>query len=694
RRGKKDVNIDQEPHHVNDYFVVRKAVPKVAASRMEAPSNYSRSGESESYPSNKDSGTSEVSSTDSFVTKLGSESSTKQTATGVRTKFPKISPEQNQTVSSNKTKLVQSDIKIQKIGAVSETKIKSNRSSDTIVDEKDNGRSHGSENGASDEKTDMPEKNKSESVFPQIVRRGRLMRDEHRTMSNNSRRDSNPRICNNSQDLAMKRLSIDTYPVSAKGKVGQEKEAVSEEEDTVPERPDLKFTKKVSLVGEPTKNKLELCDFVNHDIIGGDEVCVTSFGPTKLTYLDYVASGRPLKCIENYIRYHVMPLYANTHTEVSHFAAQTTRFREEARSIIRESVHATEDDAVIFCGSGSTAAIHKVIHALDLRRSPYTIPPVVFIGPYEHHSNILPWIEAKAKVIRIQLSRNGLIDMVHLEEELKEVAHGPERLVIGSFSAASNVTGILTDTVAISKLMHKYKGYALFDYACAAPYVEIDMNCTEQGPLAYKDAVFISTHKFLGGPQTPGILIAKRSMFRNQVPHGAGGGTVVFVRRHGHKYHKEAEHREEGGTPAVIESIRAGLVFKLKETFTSTFIMGRETRLLQRAIAAWSNHPDLLILGDLSVDRLPIFSMLFRNRATGRLLHHDFVAMLLNDLFGLQVRSGCACAALYGLDLLGIDEDVAEKYEQLITQSGTMSNERNSVKEDDDDATTDNVIFK
>uniref|UniRef100_A0A2C9M1P3 Aminotransferase class V domain-containing protein n=1 Tax=Biomphalaria glabrata TaxID=6526 RepID=A0A2C9M1P3_BIOGL len=198
-------------------------------------------------------------------------------------------------------------------------------------------------------------------------------------------------------------------------------------------------------------------------------------------------------------------------------------------------------------------------------------------------------------------------------------------------------------------MMHKYGGLAFFDFACAAPYVEIDMNCVQDGPDAYKDAIFISTHKFLGGPQTPGILIAKKWVFRNQVPHGVGGGTVVFVRRQNHKYYAEPEHREEGGTPAIIESIRAGLVFKLKETFTSQFIMERETEYFQQAVSAWSKHPDLLILGCIKVERLPIFSLLFRNPHTGRLLHHDFVALVLNQLFGLQVRSGCACAALYGL---------------------------------------------
>ncbi|CAL1543001.1 unnamed protein product, partial [Lymnaea stagnalis] len=252
------------------------------------------------------------------------------------------------------------------------------------------------------------------------------------------------------------------------------------------------------------------------------------------------------------------------------------------------------------------------------------------------------------QVIRIRQNSDGLTDLEHLETELRRSCRcGPERLLIGSFSAASNVTGILTDTLAISLLMHKYKGFALFDYACAAPYVEIDMNCTEKGEQAYKDAVFISPHKFVGGPQTPGILVAKRWLFKNKTPHGVGGGTVVFVRRFNHTYLHEVEHREEGGTPAIIESIRAGLVFRLKQAFSHKFIMSRENEMFELASRIWGEHPNILILGNLIVRRLPIFSMLFLNPVTGRLLHHDFVAMLLNDLFGIQVRSGCACAAPY-----------------------------------------------
>ncbi|XP_035824879.1 uncharacterized protein LOC101846496 [Aplysia californica] len=438
------------------------------------------------------------------------------------------------------------------------------------------------------------------------------------------------------------------------------------------------------------RSRERLCEYVYRDTVGANSTFFGPWGKNTVTYLDYVASGRPLKCIESYIRENVMPTYANTHTEVSFNAQQTTLFREEARAIIKEAVNATEDDAVIFTGSGATSAVNKLLHALKPKK------PLVLIGPYEHHSNILPWLNVPgAKVVRIRQTQDGLLDLDHLTWELKK---GSKRQIIGSFSAASNVTGILTDVNAVSALVHKYKGIVLFDYACAGPYVDINMNPKgkgEQAGLVYKDAVFISPHKFVGGPGTPGILIAKRNLFRNEEPHNVGGGTVVFVRRKAHRYISDPEHREEGGTPAILESIRAGLVFKLKQTFTSSFIMAKEEDMLRKAKMAWSRVPNLIILGNMNAARLPIFPLLIYNKATGRLLHHDFVAMVMNDVFGLQVRSGCACAAPYGLDLMGMSEDQALRFERLVvTPKGEGGKEEMDKEPDTSTGCYDNIVFK
>src|ERR1043166_3231088 len=263
-----------------------------------------------------------------------------------------------------------------------------------------------------------------------------------------------------------------------------------------------------------------------------------------------------------------MPLYANTHTESSGTGRQTTAFREAARAIIHRAVGGGADDLVIFTGSGATGAINKLTDILNLRiprdldtryslsrQIPADQRPVVFIGPFEHHSNELPWRESIACVRVIQEDGDGHIDLEHLEREL--VRHADRPLKIGSFSAASNVTGIASDTRAIATLLHRHGAYSFWDYAAAGPYVAIEMNGGDAADAgAAKDAVFISPHKFIGGPGTPGVLVAKRELFRNRVPSVPGGGTVQYVNPLEHVYVEDVEHREEGGTPAIVESIR------------------------------------------------------------------------------------------------------------------------------------------
>ncbi|UYV72704.1 hypothetical protein LAZ67_10000370 [Cordylochernes scorpioides] len=388
-------------------------------------------------------------------------------------------------------------------------------------------------------------------------------------------------------------------------------------------------------------------------------------GKFSALYCDYTASGRSLAFLEDYIRAEVLPYYGNTHTTTSVTSLQTTLFRHEARDIIRNALNASEHDAVIFVGSGCTAAVHKLINGLDLKE-----PPIVFVGPFEHHSNLLPWRDLGAEIVRIQETSNGLMDLEHLDAEL-ECRAGTSRQLIGSFSAASNITGILTDVDATTVLLHQHGALAFWDYATAAPYVKIDMNPVVNGTaqgLVYKDAVFFSPHKFIGGPETPGILVAKKKLFSNPVPSGSGGGSIFFVSRTGHRYLKQAEMREEGGTPAIVGAIRAGLVLQLKEAVTCARIKEREEQLIQQAMSAWRKIPELEILGSETAPRLPIFSLMVHHPNSGLMLHHNFLAALLNDLFGLQTRGGCACAGPYALDLLGIDEPLARHLDALLAE--------------------------
>lgn len=421
-----------------------------------------------------------------------------------------------------------------------------------------------------------------------------------------------------------------------------------------------------------------LVETIRNAIIGADAAMQMPYGLRRVTYADYTASGRSLGFIEDFIRDEVMPLYANTHTETSGTGLQTTQFREDARHIIHGAVGGSEEDIVVFCGSGATAAINKLIDILNIRlpanlesrydllaRIPQEERPVVFIGPYEHHSNELPWRESIADVVTIHEDEDGLIDLFELESMLIKYAERP--LKIGSFSAASNVTGIGSKTDETSALLHRFGALSFWDFAAAAPYVQIEMNAqsgSENCELTYKDAVFISPHKFIGGPGTPGILVAKRHLFHNRVPSSPGGGTVSYVTDAWHSYHSDPVHREEGGTPGIIESIRAGLVFQLKEAVGWQEIRRREESFTRRAIERWSNHPKIEILGNSDAWRLSIVSFMVRHGEG--YLHHNFVVALLNDLFGVQARGGCSCAGPYGHRLLGIDLSRAREYESAV----------------------------
>ena len=440
-----------------------------------------------------------------------------------------------------------------------------------------------------------------------------------------------------------------------------------------------------------------LCSYISSSVLGRSDLLNTPFGFRPILHADHTASSKSLSFIENYITTEILPLYANTHTTTNTTGLQTTLLRREAREIIHRSVKGSKDDVVLFTGSGSTAAISLFIHLLQLSHRISTLrhKVVVLLGPYEHHSNILPWRELKATVYMIKENeREGGVDMKDLEEKLKKAKEEEKAdVVIGSFSAASNVNGIMSDTIAITSLLSKYQALSLFDYASAAPYVAIDMNPMNQDALA-KSAIVISPHKFIGGPSTPGILVIKKALCHqfspapssssscssSVSPYYPGGGTVFFVNSERHRYLENFEEREEGGTPDIVAAIRAGLVFQLKEQMGVREIERREEMWRERAMKRWGEHSDVIqLMGNpiptssssssstsACVGRLPIFSFLIRHFPSNYYLHSSFVSVLLNDLFGIQSRSGCLCAGPYAQTLLGLSLPVANQFENIM----------------------------
>jgi selenocysteine lyase/cysteine desulfurase len=395
-------------------------------------------------------------------------------------------------------------------------------------------------------------------------------------------------------------------------------------------------------------------------LIGNHAIVPGPFGPKPMVYADYVASGRALMQVEQFVLEQVLPYYANSHTEASFCGGYITRLRREARAAIARCCGATAEHAVIFAGSGATAGLNRLVHLLGVTAAIQAGRKVrVIIGPYEHHSNILPWRECGAELIALPDCEQGGPDRAALAAALAAPA---DTLVICAFSAASNVTGIVADVAGLTRQVKQAGAKMVWDYAGGAPYLPIHMSPAADAPI---DALVFSPHKFIGGPGASGVLIVRRDAVTTAKPTWAGGGTVKFVSPAGHDYSDSLESREEAGTPNVIGDIRAALALLVKEAIGEAFFKDRQAALVQRALAKWSGVPNLELLGSLTAERLPIFSFRIRH-PNGGLVHQQLVTRMLSDRFGIQARGGCACAGPYVHDLLGIDVDESARIRDAI----------------------------
>lgn len=408
------------------------------------------------------------------------------------------------------------------------------------------------------------------------------------------------------------------------------------------------------------------------NIIGIDSDFKSPYGVKKIIYADWIASGRMYKPIEEKIAQLFGPMVGNTHTETSYTGTAMTRSYHYAREFIKKHCNAGKDDIIITAGSGMTGMVNKLQRILGLRvpeqlkditNIPEELRPLVLITHMEHHSNQTSWIESIAKVKIIPPDEKGLVDLSKFEEYLEK--NKERKLIIASVTAASNVTGITTPYHQIAKLVHRYGGYCFVDFACSAPYVEIDMH--PEDPEAKLDAIFFSPHKFLGGPGTSGVLIFDSKLYHNRVPDQPGGGTVDWTNPWGeHKFVNSIEAREDGGTPAFIQTIKAALSIKLKEKMKTENILAREEELINIVFDEFEKIPNLHILAEHIRHRVGAISFYVEN------VHYNLIVKLLNDRYGIQTRGGCSCAGTYGHYLLNVCP-VTSKYITDKIDNGDLS---------------------
>ncbi len=425
--------------------------------------------------------------------------------------------------------------------------------------------------------------------------------------------------------------------------------------------------------------------------VGYNQTFISPYGEKRILYADWIASGRLYAPIEKTLLEKFGPYVGNTHSESSVTGTTMTNAYHHAHQVIKKHCNAGPDDVIITAGSGMTALINKFQRILGLKvpeqlkdylNLPEELRPVVFVTHMEHHSNHTSWLETIADVILISPDKDGLVDINDFEIKLEKYKN--RKLKIGAFTACSNVTGISTPYYKLSKMMHKNGGFCFIDFACAAPYVDINMH--PEDPLEKLDAILFSPHKFLGGPGTPGVLIFDSKLYHNKVPDNPGGGTVDWTNPWGkHKFINNIELREDGGTPAFLQTIKAALCIQLKEQMGTDNMKQRESELVRIAFEGLKKIEGLNILADNIEERLGAFSFYVEN------IHYNLIVKLLNDRYGVQVRGGCSCAGTYGHYLLHVEEDRSKYITDKIDQ-GDLSEKPGWVRMSIHPTTTDDEL--
>ncbi|MCH5323151.1 MAG: aminotransferase class V-fold PLP-dependent enzyme [Helicobacter sp.] len=376
--------------------------------------------------------------------------------------------------------------------------------------------------------------------------------------------------------------------------------------------------------------------------------------PKDKLYCDWTASALAYLPIEKRIL-DFLPFYANTHSESSQHSEFTSALYAKTRENLKKILGLDSSFALISCGFGSSAAMKKFQELLGIYIPPKTREilkvdknnpklksslPLVIIGPYEHHSNELSLREGLCEVVRIPLNCEGLFCMESLKTLL---AQSKGRKIIASMALASNVSGIVVPYDEISYRIREQGGIVCFDMSSSSPYFDI--------PSQYYDVAFLSPHKLLGGIGSSGILVIKKALIDKSLPPTfSGGGVVGYVSRSSQQYFSDEESREEAGTPGILEFLKAGLAYSLRNELGCEWIMQQKAQHNQVLLEFFLNEPEIVLYGNPKANALGIFSFNLKG-------HNPFkLAQNLSQDFGIMLRAGCACAGPYGHDLLGLPD--------------------------------------
>ena len=409
-------------------------------------------------------------------------------------------------------------------------------------------------------------------------------------------------------------------------------------------------------------------DSFRKDVIGHDARFNSPYGFKRIIYADWIASGRLYYPIERRLTEVVGPYVGNTHTETTVTGTSMTRAYSLAKKRIKKHVNAGDNNIIITTGSGMTGVVNKFQRILGLKVSekmepylklPDSMRPIVFVTHMEHHSNHTSWLETIADVECIQPDKEGKVDLNDFERLLKK--YEKRWLKIAAVTSCSNVTGVFAPYHEIARMIHEAGGYCFVDFACSAPYVDIDMN--PKDPLKKLDAIYFSPHKFLGGPGTPGVLVFDAKLYQNRVPDNPGGGTVLWTNPWGeHHFLEDIEAREDGGTPGFLQTIKAAMVMQVKDQMGVKNIKKREEFMVGKVMKKLRSLPGLHLLADHIEDRLGVISFYIED------MHYNLGVKLLNDRFGIQVRGGCSCAGTYGHYLLNVSRELSQQITCSIDQ--------------------------